>query len=317
MLRRGVPVREIGGRWSPPSSTCCSPGTASAGPGYPGSWPASYDDPTEPGTRPGRNSSPASRRGGGEGRAGVRGQRREVRRPLDDHHGRRDEPLVPLRHDLPHVPRADHAHRLPGVNGGGWAHYVGQEKCRPVTGWATLAFALDWARPPRQMIQTAYWYLHTDQWRYDHTGRRGARDAAGYRPVRRKTAADVSPQSARMGWMPSHPTSTATPRPRRRDRRVGPEPGRVRRGAAEDRRAALRLRGPGRARELPAGADDLAGEPARVVVEGQRVLPRHLLGTDSSLRATEAAAGARPKDVVWHEQAPTGSSTCWSTWTSG
>ena len=21
-----------------------------------------------------------------------------------------------------------------GVNGGGWAHYVGQEKCRPVTG---------------------------------------------------------------------------------------------------------------------------------------------------------------------------------------
>ena len=26
-----------------------------------------------------------------------------------------------------------------GVNGGGWAHYVGQEKCRPVTGWAQLA----------------------------------------------------------------------------------------------------------------------------------------------------------------------------------
>ena len=23
-----------------------------------------------------------------------------------------------------------------GVNGGGWAHYVGQEKCRPITGWA-------------------------------------------------------------------------------------------------------------------------------------------------------------------------------------
>ncbi|MGH3361012.1 MAG: molybdopterin-dependent oxidoreductase, partial [Nocardioides sp.] len=31
-----------------------------------------------------------------------------------------------------------------GVNGGGWAHYVGQEKCRPVTGWAQLAFGLDW-----------------------------------------------------------------------------------------------------------------------------------------------------------------------------
>ena len=22
-----------------------------------------------------------------------------------------------------------------GVNGGGWAHYVGQEKCRPIEGW--------------------------------------------------------------------------------------------------------------------------------------------------------------------------------------
>ena len=26
-----------------------------------------------------------------------------------------------------------------GRNGGGWAHYVGQEKCRPITGWATMA----------------------------------------------------------------------------------------------------------------------------------------------------------------------------------
>ena len=34
-----------------------------------------------------------------------------------------------------------------GRNGGGWAHYVGQEKCRPVTGWATMAMATDWSRP--------------------------------------------------------------------------------------------------------------------------------------------------------------------------
>ncbi len=35
-----------------------------------------------------------------------------------------------------------------GVNGGGWAHYVGQEKIRPFTGWLHLANALDWARRP-------------------------------------------------------------------------------------------------------------------------------------------------------------------------
>ena len=50
-----------------------------------------------------------------------------------------------------------------GRNGGGWAHYVGQEKCRPITGWISLANALDWSRPPRTMIGTAYWYMHTGQ----------------------------------------------------------------------------------------------------------------------------------------------------------
>ena len=54
-----------------------------------------------------------------------------------------------------------------GRNGGGWAHYVGQEKCRPITGWISLANALDWTRPPRTMTGTSYWYMHTDQWRND------------------------------------------------------------------------------------------------------------------------------------------------------
>ena len=35
-----------------------------------------------------------------------------------------------------------------GQSGGGWSHYVGQEKLRPQTGWAPLAFATDWIRPP-------------------------------------------------------------------------------------------------------------------------------------------------------------------------
>ncbi|MFC9427658.1 hypothetical protein ACFTZC_18560 [Streptomyces sp. NPDC056987] len=53
-----------------------------------------------------------------------------------------------------------------GVNGGGRAHYVGQEKERPYAGWQQMATASDWARPSRQMAGTPYWYLHTDQWRY-------------------------------------------------------------------------------------------------------------------------------------------------------
>ncbi len=54
-----------------------------------------------------------------------------------------------------------------GQSGGGWSHYVGQEKLRPQAGWAPLAFALDWGRPPRQQNSTSFFYAHTDQWRYE------------------------------------------------------------------------------------------------------------------------------------------------------
>ncbi len=54
-----------------------------------------------------------------------------------------------------------------GQSGGGWAHYVGQEKLRPQTGWAPLAFATDWQRPPRHMNGTSFFYNHSSQWRYE------------------------------------------------------------------------------------------------------------------------------------------------------
>ncbi len=53
-------------------------------------------------------------RGGSPGGTRVRRQRGGVPRPVDDRHGRRHQPLVPLGHDLPRVPHADQPHRLPG-----------------------------------------------------------------------------------------------------------------------------------------------------------------------------------------------------------
>ncbi|MGB8714657.1 MAG: nitrate reductase subunit alpha, partial [Onishia taeanensis] len=54
-----------------------------------------------------------------------------------------------------------------GQSGGGWAHYVGQEKLRPQTGWTPLAFGLDWQRPPRHMNGTSFFYNHSSQWRFE------------------------------------------------------------------------------------------------------------------------------------------------------
>ena len=97
-----------------------------------------------------------------------------------------------------------------GQSGGGWAHYVGQEKCRPITGWAQLAFGLDWLRPPRQMAATPYWYLHTDQWRYDTYDAGALSSPTGPQGFAGRHTADLISQSARLGWMPSMPTADSS-----------------------------------------------------------------------------------------------------------
>jgi nitrate reductase alpha subunit len=98
-----------------------------------------------------------------------------------------------------------------GQSGGGWAHYVGQEKLRPQTGWAPLAFALDWGRPPRQMNSTSFFYAHTDQWRYETldvgeilspTAPEGDWDAS---------LIDYNVRAERMGWLPSAPQLRTNP----------------------------------------------------------------------------------------------------------
>ena len=86
-----------------------------------------------------------------------------------------------------------------GVNGGGWAHYVGQEKVRPVTGFSSLAFALDWSRPPRQQAATPYWYLATEQYRYDELR------------FDEETAFDLHAKAVRLGWLPSYPQFDRSP----------------------------------------------------------------------------------------------------------
>ena len=104
-----------------------------------------------------------------------------------------------------------------GIPGGGWAHYVGQEKLRPVAGWSTLAFALDWYRPPRHMNGTSFFYNHTDQWRYeslkvDDYWRRASRKGAVS-----ISSISTSAPSAWAGSLPRHSSrgtrSRSLPRP--------------------------------------------------------------------------------------------------------
>lgn len=92
-----------------------------------------------------------------------------------------------------------------GKSGGGWCHYVGQEKLRPQSGWSPLAFGLDWHRPPRQMNGTSFFYAHTSQWRHEKLGVDEilAPDAKGY--MKNMSMIDYNAKAERMGWLPSAP----------------------------------------------------------------------------------------------------------------
>lgn len=91
-----------------------------------------------------------------------------------------------------------------GVNGGGWAHYVGQEKCRPIEGWSTIAFAKDWQGPPRLQNATSFYYFATDQWKYEEMGADSLQSPLGG-DIRYKHPADYNVMAARLGWLPSYP----------------------------------------------------------------------------------------------------------------
>jgi len=90
-----------------------------------------------------------------------------------------------------------------GVNGGGWAHYVGQEKVRPLEGFSQIAFANDWVKSPRFMNGTSFFYFVTEQFRYEYDPDEVQSEWGG--KYANMHPADFNALSARLGWLPSFP----------------------------------------------------------------------------------------------------------------
>ncbi|WP_431039357.1 nitrate reductase subunit alpha [Streptomyces sp. P6-2-1] len=307
VLRRGVPATRLGGAEGPLVTTVFDLLLAQYGvgrAGLPGSWPTGYGDASAPGTpawQETHTSVPAAR---------CARIAREFARTAAKTGGRC---MILMGAGTNHWFHSETIYRAflallqltgcQGRNGGGWAHYVGQEKCRPSTGWATLAGALDWQRPPRHMIGAAYWFLHTDQWRYDRFGADVLSSPLAKGTFGGMTAADCLAQSARLGWMPSYPTFDRNPLDLADevDGDVGKVVEKLKDGslnfACEDPDA------PGNwPRVLTLWRANLLGSSAK----GAEYFTKHLLGTQSSLRAEEAEPGQRPRDVTWREEAPEG-----------
>lgn len=301
-LLRGVPTRRVGDHLVTTVYDLMLAQYGVARPGLPGDWPASYDDlaPYTPAWQETITGVPA---------AAAARIAREFAQNAEDSKGRS---MIVMGAGTNHWFHSDTIYRAflalttltgcQGVNGGGWAHYVGQEKCRPITGWAQLAFGLDWVRPPRQMIQTAYWYLHTDQFRYDSFGADAFSDLPG--SMSGKTTADLIAMSARLGWMPSYPTFNRNPHDLADEAAVAGRPvaehivEQLKSGdlrfACEDPDAPENF-----PRILSIWRANLLGSSAK----GNEYFLEHLLGAGSSLRASE---GVHPRDVEWHDEAPRG-----------
>ena len=98
-----------------------------------------------------------------------------------------------------------------GQSGGGWCHYVGQEKLRPQTGWAPLAFGLDWQRPARQMNGTSFFYAHTSQWRHEKLGMDEILSPSQGHEMTNMSMIDYNVKSERLGWLPSAPQLSSNP----------------------------------------------------------------------------------------------------------
>lgn len=94
-----------------------------------------------------------------------------------------------------------------GVNGGGLAHYVGQEKLANQASWGPIAFATDWGYPPRQQNTPSFHYVHSDQWRYERGFSAYDKTAKGLSDH----TLDHQVRAVRKGWLPFFPQFNKNP----------------------------------------------------------------------------------------------------------
>ncbi len=311
VMRRGVPVTRIGDRLVTTVFDLMLAHYGVARDGLPGDWPTGYDDATRPFTpawQASITSVPAE--------AAIRIAREFATNAVDS--GGRS--MIIMGAGICQWFHGDATYRAilsmllltgsMGRNGGGWAHYVGQEKCRPITGWLNLANALDWSRPPRTMIGTAYWYMHTDQYRFDGYSADALASPLAEGHLAGMHTADTIAQATRMGWMPFYPQFDANPLDLADQATAA-----VDAGQAEDAGAyvASQLTEGGLRfsvedvdapqnwpRVLTLWRSNLMGSSAK----GNEYFLKYLLGTHSNVMATEG--DVRPIDVTWRDEPPEG-----------
>lgn len=193
-----------------------------------------------------------------------------------------------------------------GQSGGGWSHYVGQEKLRPQTGWLPLAFALDWSRPPRQMNSTSYFYNHASQWRYEKLTAQELLSPLADASKFSGSLIDFNVRAERMGWLPSAPQLNVNPLTIKQQAEaagLSPAEFTVQSLKSGDIRFAAEQPDSGKnhPRNLFIWRSNLLGSSGK----GHEYMLKYLLGTDSGIQGDELGASdeVKPEEVEWQTAA--------------
>lgn len=199
-----------------------------------------------------------------------------------------------------------------GVNGGGLAHYVGQEKLAPGESWGAIAFAKDWYGPSRQQNAPSWHYVHTDQWRYE-------KEFTDYHTVPMKQpdgslakghTMDVQVKAVRNGWLPFYPQFDKNPIDLAKELEAA--------GCSTPEEMIKETVRQLKNRELKFSVEDpdaeanwprvwyiWRGNALMASSKGHEYFLRHYLGTHDNAVAGELAKDS-VKEVTWHDKVPHG-----------
>lgn len=197
-----------------------------------------------------------------------------------------------------------------GKNGGGWNHYVGQEKLAPQASWAAVAFAQDWGGPPRLQNTPSFHYMHSDQWRYDGTFDEMCPVASKDHCMAHGHTADKQALAVRLGWLPCFPQFN------RSNAEVLQDANKA--GATTDDAIKKFVINQLKSRDLRFSMEDpnnpesyprvwyiWRGNALQASAKGHEYFLKHYLGTHHNSLAQEIA-GPDIEDVVWHDKVELG-----------
>ena len=199
-----------------------------------------------------------------------------------------------------------------GVNGGGLAHYVGQEKLAPEESWASIALAKDWFGPSRLQNAPSWHYVHTDQWRYE-------KEFAEYHALPKNDSPtttaqghtmDMQVRAVRQGWLPFYPQFPENPLEVVKQARAAgaSTPEEISQWVAQrlqSKEMQFSVEDPDAEENWPRVWFIWRGNALMASAKGHEYFLRHYLGTHDNALGQDLAQDS-VKEVKWHEHAPRG-----------